>query len=145
VTGCRGLMAPPKLASSRDHGGGCTSGTASRVRKPVLDEMGIATWHEVKPDRVERARPRKPTLDEMGPGTESRIYRPTSTLGRRRRPDAAAASIIPTRSKRLRLAASADCGRSGPPRLTEPQDLKATPATLSGASEIDADRDVTAR
>jgi hypothetical protein len=32
-----------------------------------------------------------------------------------------------------------------PMRLTEPQYSKATPATLSGASEIDADRDVTAR
>ena len=63
----------------------------------------------------------------------------------RRRPDAEAASIIPTRSKRLRLAASAHCGRSGPPQFTEPQYSKATPATLSGASEIDADRDVTAR
>ena len=30
-------------------------------------------------------------------------------------------------------------------RLTEPQYSKATPATLSGASEIDAYRDVTAR
>src|SRR5258707_12859705 len=54
---------------------------------------------------------------------------------------------VPTRSKRLHSAASALCGRSGPPRpmrLTEPQYSKATPATLSGASEIDADRDVTA-
>ena len=31
-----------------------------------------------------------------------------------------------------------------PMRLTEPQYSKATPATLSGASEIDADRDATA-
>ena len=41
------------------------------------------------------------------------------------------------------------CGRSGwlrPMRFTpEPQYSKATPATLCGASEIDADRDVTAR
>ncbi len=50
----------------------------SRVHKPSLDEMGIATWHEVKPDRKSVARPRKPTLDEMGPGTESRIYKPKS-------------------------------------------------------------------
>jgi len=50
----------------------------SRVHKPSLDEMGIATWHEVKPDRKNVARPRKPTLDEMGPGTESRIYKPKS-------------------------------------------------------------------
>jgi excinuclease ABC subunit B len=54
-------------------------GAGSRVHKPDLDEMGIATWHEVKPARSKGARPRKPTLDEMGPGTESRIYRPTST------------------------------------------------------------------
>ncbi|MEH2510608.1 excinuclease ABC subunit B [Nitrobacteraceae bacterium AZCC 1564] len=50
----------------------------SRVHKPDLDEMGIATWHEVKPERSGRAKPRKPTLDEMGPGTESRIYQPKS-------------------------------------------------------------------
>jgi excinuclease ABC subunit B len=56
----------------------------SRVHKPALDEMGIATWHEVKPDRSGKAR--KPTLDEMGPGTEAVPYRatpsPRSTLGR---------------------------------------------------------------
>ncbi|HEV7599616.1 MAG TPA: excinuclease ABC subunit UvrB, partial [Bradyrhizobium sp.] len=50
---------------------------SSKVHKPGLDEMGIATWHEVKPDR-RGARPRKPTLDEMGPGTESKIYQPRS-------------------------------------------------------------------
>ncbi|MBY0380918.1 MAG: excinuclease ABC subunit UvrB [Xanthobacteraceae bacterium] len=50
----------------------------SRVHKPDLDEMGIATWHEVKPDRDGAKRPRKPTLDEMGPGTESRIFKPKS-------------------------------------------------------------------
>ncbi len=50
----------------------------SRIHKPSLDEMGIATWHEVKPDRKGVARPRKPMLDEMGPGPESRIYKPKS-------------------------------------------------------------------
>ena len=50
----------------------------SRIHKPSLDEMGIATWHEVLPDRKGAKRPRKPTLDEMGPGTESRIYKPKS-------------------------------------------------------------------
>jgi len=50
----------------------------SKVKKPDLDDMGIATWHEVKPDRKGVARPRKPTLDEMGPGPESRIYQPKS-------------------------------------------------------------------
>jgi excinuclease ABC subunit B len=55
------------------------SAGASKVHKPGLDEMGIATWHEVKPDRgKDVARPRKPTLDEMGPGTESKIYQPNS-------------------------------------------------------------------
>ena len=34
---------------------------------------------ESLPYRPNRARPRKPTLDEMGPGTESKIYRLTST------------------------------------------------------------------
>jgi excinuclease ABC subunit B len=52
-------------------------GGKSRVHKPSLDEMGIATWHEVKPTSG-RAKPRKPTLDEMGPGPESRIYKPKS-------------------------------------------------------------------
>src|SRR5438874_1474232 len=47
----------------------------SRPHKPQLDEMGIATFHEVAPHRPgakrqssEREAPRKPTLDEMGPG-----------------------------------------------------------------------------
>ncbi|WP_416193232.1 excinuclease ABC subunit UvrB [Nitrobacter sp. TKz-YC01] len=52
--------------------------STSKVHKPSLDEMGIATWHEVKPTDA-RPKPRKPTLDEMGPGTESRIYQPTSS------------------------------------------------------------------
>ena len=43
----------------------------SRPHKPVLDEMGIATWHEFKPSRPGDGRPRKPNLDEMGPGVES--------------------------------------------------------------------------
>ncbi|MCX7313447.1 MAG: helicase-related protein, partial [Alphaproteobacteria bacterium] len=53
----------------------------SRPHKPLLDEMGIATYHEVAPHRPgakggKRETPRKPTLDEMGPGTESKPYRP---------------------------------------------------------------------
>jgi excinuclease ABC subunit B len=94
--------APP---SPRSRGEGRGEGQ-SRIHKPSLDEMGIATWHEVKPAREGRAkpskpsspsplggeggahrapgggtaaRPRKPTLDEMGPGPESRIYQPTSS------------------------------------------------------------------
>ena len=45
----------------------------SRPHKPHLDEMGIATWHEVKPagGGSRREGPRKPNLDEMGPGVES--------------------------------------------------------------------------
>ena len=39
--------------------------TGSKIHKPSLDEMGIASWHEVKPDRKDVARPRKPTLDEV--------------------------------------------------------------------------------
>jgi len=59
----------------------------SRVHKPALDEMGIATWHEVLPHRDAAKGPRKPTLDEMGPGVESIPARsgaraPGSTLGR---------------------------------------------------------------
>ena len=63
----------PKLSGKR--GGNNTP--SSKIHKPELDEMGIATWHEVKPDRGKKvARPRKPTLDEMGPGTESKIFQP---------------------------------------------------------------------
>jgi excinuclease ABC subunit B len=51
----------------------------SKIHKPDLDEMGIASWHEVKPSRKNVARPRKPTLDEMGPGTESKIFQPTNS------------------------------------------------------------------
>ena len=44
-------------------------GGVERPHKPLLDEMGIATWHEFKPARKSDA-PRKPNLDEMGPGVE---------------------------------------------------------------------------
>jgi excinuclease ABC subunit B len=63
---------------SLKRGGNNTPRPGSRIHKPSLDEMGIATWHEVKKAPSTRARPRKPTLDEMGPGTESRIYRADS-------------------------------------------------------------------
>uniref|UniRef100_Q07IW8 UvrABC system protein B n=1 Tax=Rhodopseudomonas palustris (strain BisA53) TaxID=316055 RepID=Q07IW8_RHOP5 len=60
--------------------GGGAPGTTSKIHKPDLDEMGIASWHEVKPSRGKKVeRPRKPTLDEMGPGTESKIFQPTSS------------------------------------------------------------------
>jgi excinuclease ABC subunit B len=69
-------------AQSSVRGGNNTPrpGSPSRVHKPDLDEMGIATWHEVKPSRSKSARPRKPTLDEMGPGKESQLHRPNRTL-----------------------------------------------------------------
>jgi excinuclease ABC subunit B len=64
----------PKLSSKR----GANNTPSSKVHKPDLDEMGIASWHEVKPDRKGKG-PRKPTLDEMGPGTESRIFQPKTS------------------------------------------------------------------
>jgi excinuclease ABC subunit B len=49
----------------------------SRPHKPHLDEMGIATYHEVAPARPgSKGGPKKPSLDEMGPGPESKPYRP---------------------------------------------------------------------
>jgi excinuclease ABC subunit B len=47
--------------------------TAPLALRPALDEMGIATWHEVKPDCGKRAGgPRKPTLDEMARARRAR-------------------------------------------------------------------------
>src|SRR6185295_16244265 len=70
-------------AQEKARGGG---ESRSKIHKPGLDEMGIATWHEVAPHRpgAKGERPRKPTLDEMGPGPESKPYRPgpRSTSGR---------------------------------------------------------------
>jgi excinuclease ABC subunit B len=76
------------VLSSPARGGGrrAATGGGTRVHKPALDEMGIATWHEVKPNRGDKERPRKspgkPGLDEMGPGVESIPARGRSTLGR---------------------------------------------------------------
>jgi excinuclease ABC subunit B len=58
-----------------------------RPHKPLLDEMGVALYHEVKPKRDGSKAPRKPNLDEMGPGVESIPSRgdnqgPRSTMGR---------------------------------------------------------------
>ena len=67
----------------KKRGGASSAGASSpnsKIHKPDLDEMGIATWHEVQPARSKSARPRKPTLDEMGPGTESVPHRPTRAL-----------------------------------------------------------------
>ncbi|MBN9600910.1 MAG: excinuclease ABC subunit UvrB [Afipia sp.] len=72
---------PPDSSASRGGSAGKSGRSGSRIHKPSLDEMGIATWHEVKPDRADAKKPtraRKPTLDEMGPGPESRIYKPKS-------------------------------------------------------------------
>ncbi|HVV42131.1 MAG TPA: excinuclease ABC subunit UvrB [Nitrobacter sp.] len=67
-----------KAAQGRPSGKfGKRGGSTSKIHKPSLDEMGIASWHEVKPTEG-RSKPRKPTLDEMGPGTESKIYKPKS-------------------------------------------------------------------
>ncbi len=72
-------VSSPSPLAGEGRGGGSSSGSTSRIHKPDLDEMGIATWHEVLPARGKKvARPRKPTLDEMGPGTESKIYQPKS-------------------------------------------------------------------
>jgi excinuclease ABC subunit B len=71
---------PSPLAGGPPRGGG-----VGAPHKPALDEMGIATWHEVKPHREgAKARPRKPTLDEMGPGIEAIPHRasPRSTMGK---------------------------------------------------------------
>jgi excinuclease ABC subunit B len=73
----------------------------SRPHKPTLDEMGVASYHEVLPDRPGKSRPRRgapgaehqtesaphfPDLDSMGPGVESvpakRGNGPRSTLGK---------------------------------------------------------------
>ena len=65
---------PSPRARGEGRGEGQSSANAdplSRPHKPVLDEMGIATWHEFKPSRPGDGRPRKPNLDEMGPGVES--------------------------------------------------------------------------
>jgi excinuclease ABC subunit B len=85
----------PRGSSSPSPGGGGSRGARGgvnleRPHKPVLDEMGIATWHEFKPARADKDKPRKPNLDEMGPGVESIPARkgqekgegPRSTMGK---------------------------------------------------------------
>ena len=106
-------LASPSSGGSRgkaSRGGGASSGVnVSRPHKPTLDEMGVASYHEVLPDRpgkkgkggrpgAERQTkdaPHFPDLDSMGPGTESIPFReaapddarsprtgPRSTLGK---------------------------------------------------------------
>jgi excinuclease ABC subunit B len=72
-----GASSPSPLRGGSTGDAGRGGGAPSKLHKPELDEMGIATWHEVKP--TQRAKPRKPTLDEMGPGTESKIFQPTNS------------------------------------------------------------------
>jgi excinuclease ABC subunit B len=50
----------------------------SRVHKPHLDEMHGPEALPYRPDRS-ASRPRKPSLDEMGPGPESKIFQPTNS------------------------------------------------------------------
>jgi excinuclease ABC subunit B len=63
-----GSSPSPSSRRSAQRGGGSP---ASRPHKPSLDEMGIASYHEVLPDRPSRKGPSKPDLDSMGPGVES--------------------------------------------------------------------------
>jgi excinuclease ABC subunit B len=67
----RGGSSPSPAGGGSSAKGG--RGGVNRPHKPSLDEMGIATWHEVLPDRrgSARKRPAKPDLDSMGPGVES--------------------------------------------------------------------------
>jgi excinuclease ABC subunit B len=78
------LRAPAKAGSGRNARRGGVN--TSRPHKPALDEMGIATWHEVLPDRPGRKRPGKPRLESMGPGVEAipgaKSGGPRSTMGR---------------------------------------------------------------
>jgi excinuclease ABC subunit B len=76
------IMQEPKLRRAVS-GARKAADPTSRPHKPHLDEMGIATYHEVMPARSGKG-PRKPSLDEMGPGPESKPYRPgpRSTTGK---------------------------------------------------------------
>jgi len=90
-----------KAAAKANEKAAAKADPLSRPHKPVLDEMGIATWHEFKPARPSSSTspfegevgakrreggPRKPNLDEMGPGVESIPARkgegPRSTAGK---------------------------------------------------------------
>jgi excinuclease ABC subunit B len=78
----------PRLrGEGRGEGQGRGRGAShTRPHKPSLDEMGIATYHEVLPDRPGRKGPRKPNLDSMGPSVESipggKSEGPRSTAGK---------------------------------------------------------------
>jgi excinuclease ABC subunit B len=97
-SGGRGLSAPSPLGGEgrRSKSGG-VRGQGSRVdpmsrpHKPSLDEMGVASYHEVLPDRPGGKGKRRgggdaphfPDLDSMGPGTESAPYREGATPPKR--------------------------------------------------------------
>jgi excinuclease ABC subunit B len=71
---------PPRRSAQRE---GVPDG-ASRIRKPTLDDMGIALHHEVAPHRPgasQRNQP-KPTVDESAPTKKEFSSGPRSTLGR---------------------------------------------------------------
>ncbi|MGB6940602.1 MAG: UvrB/UvrC motif-containing protein, partial [Xanthobacteraceae bacterium] len=79
------IVALPARAKGGPTRRGAQRDSGSKVRKPALDEMGIALYHEVEPHRPGTNKPRKPNLDEMGPGIESipgKGSGPRSTLGR---------------------------------------------------------------
>ncbi|ARQ00464.1 excinuclease ABC subunit UvrB [Pseudorhodoplanes sinuspersici] len=78
-------------AKARKGDGGRGGVNVSRPHKPTLDEMGVASYHEVLPDRSGkkgqrpmREAPHFPDLDTMGPGTESIPFREGSSDDARR-------------------------------------------------------------
>jgi excinuclease ABC subunit B len=72
----RGESLPPTGSGGRGEGQATSPGSSSRIHKPDLDEMGIATWHEVKP--VQGKRPRKPAAGDTG-SSGSKIFQPTNS------------------------------------------------------------------
>jgi excinuclease ABC subunit B len=93
----RNLSSPSPARGGGSRGSAARGGGVSRPHKPALDEMGIASYHEVLPDRPGKKRgsspsplrtgsrgaarrggddaPHFPDLDSMGPGTEAVPYR----------------------------------------------------------------------
>jgi excinuclease ABC subunit B len=75
--GSASSSSPPLVGEGRV-GRAASTASKSRVHKPHLDEMH---GPEALPYRAGRSasRPRKPSLDEMGPGPESKIFQPTNS------------------------------------------------------------------
>jgi excinuclease ABC subunit B len=69
---------PPRRSAQREG----APGGASRIRKPTLDDMGIALHHEVAPHRpgTSQRNPTKPAVDEVAQAKDK--SGPRSTLGR---------------------------------------------------------------